>query len=345
MIIWLLSSLAFAGTTTESLQSSWEADGGSGSSCDGSYSSLYAESTATIEFTTPQLVLFKNITVDVWGRHASCSVYLDTVELDLNGSSHWTQFIDQYGNARSVASWHIRNSYTPSDIPKQVLIAGSYDLTISADGLGENNNTKIRTRVYADVEYGTDWDSDGEDSDLLGGTDCDDDNAGINSKATENWYDGIDQNCDGLSDYDQDGDGEDFVDYGGTDCDDEDDEINTAAIEQWYDGIDQNCDGQNDYDQDGDGYLSTKAEGGNDCDDTDPEAYPGSEWWTLDCEYLGVDDESRDFQLNPDTQNQQGCACALSATGPTSILWPCIPLAAILIRRRNRKENEQRATI
>ena len=36
--------------------------------------------------------------------------------------------------------------------------------------------------------------------------------------ADEVWYDGIDQNCDGLSDFDQDGDGVDQD----SDCDDND---------------------------------------------------------------------------------------------------------------------------
>ena len=37
--------------------------------------------------------------------------------------------------------------------------------------------------------------------------DCDDTDASISPQVMETWYDGIDQNCDGLSDYDQDGDG------------------------------------------------------------------------------------------------------------------------------------------
>ena len=93
------------------------------------------------------------------------------------------------------------------------------------------------------------------------------DNA-IFSTATEVWYDGVDQNCDGLSDYDQDGDGEDSVDHGGADCNDADNAIFSTATEIWYDGVDQNCDGGNDYDQDGDGEDSVD-HGGADCNDTD----------------------------------------------------------------------------
>jgi len=55
--------------------------------------------------------------------------------------------------------------------------------------------------------------------------DCNDDPSGgaaINPAQTENWYDGIDQDCNGGSDYDQDGDGHDSEDYGGDDCDDTD---------------------------------------------------------------------------------------------------------------------------
>ena len=62
--------------------------------------------------------------------------------------------------------------------------------------------------------------------------DCDDGNELINPDIEEVWYDGIDQNCDGLSDYDQDGDGVEVefyldvdgleVEHGGSDCDDQD---------------------------------------------------------------------------------------------------------------------------
>ena len=37
----------------------------------------------------------------------------------------------------------------------------------------------------------------------------------LSTPTTEVWYDGVDQNCDGLGDNDQDGDGEDSGVYGG----------------------------------------------------------------------------------------------------------------------------------
>ena len=66
-----------------------------------------------------------------------------------------------------------------------------------------------------------DIDNDGHDSDTTRrGDDCDDSNPAVYPGATEIWYDGIDEDCSGGSDYDQDGDGVDSVTYGGTDCDD-----------------------------------------------------------------------------------------------------------------------------
>ena len=55
-----------------------------------------------------------------------------------------------------------------------------------------------------------------------GGDDCDDPE--INPDVPEVWYDGVDQDCDGGSDFDQDGDGFDAETEtpGGTDCDDTD---------------------------------------------------------------------------------------------------------------------------
>ena len=106
-------------------------------------------------------------------------------------------------------------------------------------------------------------------------SDCNDTDFDINVDATEIWYDGVDQNCDGWSDYDQDGDGFDHLDYGGDDCDDENPDINVDATEIWYDGVDQDCDTLSDFDADMDGQDS-ESYGGEDCDDADPNTYDGA---------------------------------------------------------------------
>ncbi len=108
-------------------------------------------------------------------------------------------------------------------------------------------------------------------------TDCDDSAADINPDAEEIWYDGVDGDCDGWSDYDADFDGYDSSDETeeGLDCDDEDPDINPDAEEIWYDGVDQDCDGGSDYDADGDGFDSASY-GGDDCDDADELTYPGA---------------------------------------------------------------------
>jgi hypothetical protein len=82
--------------------------------------------------------------------------------------------------------------------------------------------------------------------------DCNDADANVYPNAPENWYDGIDQNCDGLSDYDQDGDGYLSINNGGVDCDDTD--ASTYG------------------DDDLDGYLSCQ----DDCDDSDEFSYDGA---------------------------------------------------------------------
>ncbi|MCB9797639.1 MAG: hypothetical protein H6741_33535 [Alphaproteobacteria bacterium] len=96
--------------------------------------------------------------------------------------------------------------------------------------------------------------------------DCDDLDPGVKPGATEIWYDGRDQDCDG-NDGDQDGDGyvsdeyaddyswEEFSAHVAVgDCDDTDASVNPEGVETWYDCVDQDCDG-NDGDQDGDGYV------------------------------------------------------------------------------------------
>ncbi len=70
--------------------------------------------------------------------------------------------------------------------------------------------------------------------------------------AQDEWYDGVDQNCDAADDFDSDGDTYAWCE----ECDDTDGAVypNPDVEEIWYNGEDENCDG-NDADQDGDGYA------------------------------------------------------------------------------------------
>ena len=155
--------------------------------------------------------------------------------------------------------------------------------------------------------------------------DCDDGDPAVYPGAEELWYDGVDQDCDGASDYDADQDGFESADQadGGEDCDDADAEVSPDAVEA-CNGVDDDCDGIVDFDaddpfawwrdRDGDGYgadgvpalrcdeLEGWAPVPGDCDDVDAAINPVA----LDHQGDGVDDDcdglpDQDWALGADS--------------------------------------------
>ena len=158
--------------------------------------------------------------------------------------------------------------------------------------------------------------------------------ADINPTATETWYDGVDQDCDGSDDYDQDGDGYVPADMTGLatagvpgsgqlpggDCWDEQagpegselggDVINPASAETWYDGVDQDCAADSDFDADGDSHDHND-HGGDDCDDEDAAVNPdASEIW-----YDGTDQDCDDNDCDQDGDGHDADGLGLGVCG------------------------------
>ena len=105
--------------------------------------------------------------------------------------------------------------------------------------------------IDSDCAQNDDYDQDGDgyqtviwNSDAnAGGGDCQDANDEMYPGAPDEWYDGVDSDCDGRDDFDQDGDGARSLAEGrGTDCNDFDPSVNSLATES-LNGQDDNCDG------------------------------------------------------------------------------------------------------
>lgn len=150
-------------------------------------------------------------------------------------------------------------------------------LVIGCEGSAADGDDTGNTH---DTDIPVDRDGDGYTS---ASGDCDDADSSVYPGADEVWYDGIDQDCSGGSDYDQDQDGADQD----VDCDDDNPEVQPGAVDK-CDSVDNDCDGELDEDglrmayadEDLDGFGSGEplglmcelptgtSDNADDCDDT-----------------------------------------------------------------------------
>ncbi len=143
---------------------------------------------------------------------------------------------------------------------------------------GADNNCAGLTD-QADPAYIADFDADGDDGDLCGGTDCDDADAA---------YEGLDNDADGVSTCGPDATPNTTDD----DCDDNDD-ANYPGNTEWCDLQDNDCDGDVDaadasfvLDLDGDGFDAADC-GGSDCNDEFDNVFPetaSTSGWQRECD-------------------------------------------------------------
>ncbi|MES2640422.1 MAG: MopE-related protein [Myxococcota bacterium] len=172
-------------------------------------------------------------------------------------------------------------------------IGGPASATVAITS-NDPDEPSVEVALSALVVAGVDADGDGWGVD----DDCDDDNASVNPGSDEVWYDGLDQDCDGRSDYDQDGDGYLANVEGGDDCDDTDAAVSPGQLEAPDNGADDDCDGLVDetletIDNDGDGL----SEADGDCNDDDATVFPGADdtWYDgLDQDCDGASDYDQD---------------------------------------------------
>jgi len=197
-----------------------------------------------------------------------CDGLADDADGSLDTSSAATWYADTdgdgYGDAGNSAlacqqpSDHVADDNDCDDANASVNPEGSEvcngGVDDDCDGLADDDDDSLDASDGSTWYADADEDGYGDASDWItaceqpGGyvedsSDCDDGSATVNPGATETWYDGVDADCDGSSDYDADADSYASDSFGGEDCDDGDASINPDAYDIPEDGVDQDCDG------------------------------------------------------------------------------------------------------
>ena len=226
--------------------------------------------------------IFPNDAVEVWYNHVDENC--DGNDADQDGDGYLEA---GYAEADPLKPIHAEGAYglddcwdNPARIP-----AGYTSINGEPQPTAEEVHPDAEESWYdgvdgdcaADDDFDQDGDGDATEDEPnragLFGEDCDDNDGTINSGAAETWYDGVDQDCDGGSDYDQDHDGFDSADYTyGTkdDCDDEKSEVHPSKS---WDPVNEDC--ATAYDDDCDG--GTNDDDADSCiefyDDSDLDGY------------------------------------------------------------------------
>ena len=137
----------------------------------------------------------------------------------------------------------------PDVNPGATEVCDDDDVDEDCDGDADDDDDDVDDRE----EFYQDEDGDGQSTDEdterrcdpSGGwasedDDCDDEEPDAYPGGDETWYDGVDGDCSGGSDYDQDGDGYEAESWG-DDCDDDDPNVNPGEAD--FEDEDRNCDG------------------------------------------------------------------------------------------------------
>lgn len=208
------------------------------------------------------------------------------------------------------------------------------DVSVTATGCLQYRD---ESGEYIHIGVGGDSDCDGY---LVDDGDCNDLNPYQSPGAAEDCSNGIDDNCNGQTDYDDtgdfDGDGFAACSMGGdADCNDNNADIHPGAIEI-CDGLDNDCNGECDelFDRDDDHVTSCGsvlqlgqcvAVGDIDCNDNDPTVHPGHpeicDGLDNDCNDICDDDPA----LDPDGDRYTSCGSVLGECGLSAAYVDCDP--------------------
>jgi len=141
------------------------------------------------------------------------------------------------------------NDIADGDMDYGVYLNGSGPILVEDNTI--EGATVVGLYATASTPSGLTWDDDGDGLSESSG-DCDDTNAQVGGTSVEVLGDGIDNDCDGVTDDglstdDSDGDGHSVADG---DCNDNDASVFPGAVEELGNFRDDNCDGWSDFDAD-----------------------------------------------------------------------------------------------